>query len=77
MKSKVFNGSSIKFELENVVAVLKEELNLRIYLFGGFTYLITDPIEMSDFNIWYDLFLEEKYSVDEEESLQEEEIIGL
>jgi hypothetical protein len=77
MKTTVFISKEITFEFENVVAVLKVNLCLEIWLFGGFKYLISDAEEISNFSIWYDIYLQNKISTEEILVEVPEEIQGL
>ena len=77
MKTTVFVGKEITFEFENVVAVLKIDMCLEVWLFGGFKYKIEDAEEISTFQIWYEIYLQNKSSIDEIIVEVKEEVIGL
>ena len=65
MKSKVFKSPRVIFELENVSSVMLFQTHLVIKLLGHQEYVMENSEDMANFMLWYDIYLEEKYSVEE------------
>lgn len=72
-KSKFFSSKEGMFEFENVSAVLPLEGELLVMLFGDCEISLKDATNQANFLLWYEIYLEEKYA----EEVEETEEIGL
>lgn len=68
-KSKVFEGSTLTVEFENVCAVISNHSHcLDILLFGNHSVSLNDGEEIARFKTWYGIYLEEKHGGESEEN---------
>lgn len=70
-KNKFFKYSGGMFEFENVSGVRDNNhgLELVVLLFGDHELVINIAEEIHSFNIWYEIFLQEKYETEVEEEI--------
>lgn len=68
-RNKFFKYSGGMFEFENISGVKDNGLELVILLFGDHELVISSSEEMAQFNIWYEIYLQEKFEVELEEEI--------
>ena len=75
-KSKVFIGSLVTLEFENVCAVYQTNDHcLDILLFGNHSISMTIPEEIANFKLWYGIYLEDKFGSEDQEDISGADVL--